>query len=451
MSTNPPPVQATSAKSESDRSLLELVDRLDSVVDSYSENGDAPAILPEIHQEMRVTPEQSSSEQIAPAISPSPCPSLSKKSPATTDQTTRIIVIEDDFREANVVANYLEQAGHQNVDRIPRVGALAELSRDVPDLLILPVKEATDLDLLKAKNAKSDLASIAVIGMIHSIGAGLKRKLLDLGAIDMISTPVDPYQLEARVRNAFHIRKLTERIDSETDRFEQVVTRRTAELEHSRQQMILSLARAAEHRDNETGNHVLRVGQYAGIIARQLNWTDSRIEMLEQAAQLHDVGKIGVPDNILFKPGKLDPEEFAVIEKHCSWGKSIIEPFSSREFQVLKTHARLGESILHIRSSPMLMMASRIAQTHHENWDGSGYPLGLAGEDIPIEGRITAVADVFDALSSKRPYKDAFPREKSFAILEEQRGVKFDPEVLNAFFECAEEITEVQIQLMDEE
>ena len=211
----------------------------------------------------------------------------------------------------------------------------------------------------------------------------------------------------------------------------------------------MSLARAAEHRDNETGNHVLRVGRFAGIIARELGWSASQAEMLEQAAPLHDVGKIGVPDSILFKPGKLEPQEFDLIKKHCAWGKQIIEPYSDRELRLIQSHTRLGENILHVRSSAMLMMASRIAQTHHENWDGTGYPLGLAGEDIPLEGRITAVADVYDALSTKRPYKEPFPRQKCFEILNEQCGKKFDPRVLEAFFARIDDIVATQLELMD--
>lgn len=173
--------------------------------------------------------------------------------------------------------------------------------------------------------------------------------------------------------------------------------------------------------------------------------------MLEHAAQLHDVGKIGIPDSILFKPDKLEPAEFDLMKKHCALGKQIIEPISEKDWAVLKTHTSRGESLLHVRTSPLLMLAARIAQTHHEKWDGSGYPLGLSGEDIPLEGRIVAVADVYDALSSARPYKEAFPREKCFAILQGGRGKHFDPHVLDAFFAQAEYIVDTQMQLMDEE
>ena len=169
--------------------------------------------------------------------------------------------------------------------------------------------------------------------------------------------------------------------------------------------MIHCLARAAEYRDDITGQHVVRVGRYAGIIARELGFSEADVEMLELAAQLHDVGKIGIPDAILNSHGKLDPEQFAVMQRHCSFAKKILTPLGEQEWRTLQTHSQLGASLLEISSSPILMLAARIAQTHHEWWNGDGYPLGLAGEDIPLEGRITAVADVFDALSSPRTYK----------------------------------------------
>ena len=164
---------------------------------------------------------------------------------------------------------------------------------------------------------------------------------------------------------------------------------------------------------------------------------------------LHNVGKIAIPDSILFKPGKLDPQERRLIEKHCSFGKDIIEPIGEQDLQKLRAHTRLGADILHVRSSPMMLMAARIAQTHHEKWDGSGYPIGLAKEDIPIEARITAVADVFYALSSKRSYKKAFPCEKCFKIIVDGRGSHFDPQVVDAFLARSQDIVQVQMDLMD--
>ena len=217
------------------------------------------------------------------------------------------------------------------------------------------------------------------------------------------------------------------------DELEARVRVRTAELEKVRQELIFCLARASEYRDNETGNHVVRVGCFAQIIGRELGLDQEHVEMLRQAATLHDLGKIGVPDAILLKPGKLTPAEFELMKKHAGFGKKICQPMSNDEMGAFTSHTTVGANIISGCTSPVLAMAATIALTHHERWDGTGYPLGLAGEDIPLDGRITAVADVFDALSSKRPYKPAFPLAKCFGILEDNRGTHFDPAVLDAF------------------
>lgn len=142
-------------------------------------------------------------------------------------------------------------------------------------------------------------------------------------------------------------------------------------------------------------------------------------------------------------------EQYEIMKSHCAIGKEIIQPLPQQDAALLRSHARMGASMLHVPSSPLLMLAARIAQTHHEWWNGSGYPLGLKGEDIPIEGRMTAVADVYDALSTRRCYKEAFPREKCFQILEEGRGTHFDPKILDAFFNGAEQIVQIQLDYID--
>jgi putative two-component system response regulator len=260
---------------------------------------------------------------------------------------------------------------------------------------------------------------------------------------------VDPNDLIPRVRNALLTKAYQDRLANQTEYLEQQVRKRTAELAASRHEIVHCLARAAEFRDDITGHHVVRVGRFVGIIAKELGFGDQEVELLELAAQLHDVGKIGIPDSILKNPGKLDPEQFAVMRKHCGFAKSILRPLSDDEWVQAKAHVGIGATLLHVRSSPLLMLAAKIAQTHHEWWNGNGYPLGLAGEDIPIEGRMTAVADVYDALSTERPYKPPIPREKCFAMMEEERGTHFDPKVLDAFFANVDEIVRTQLQYMD--
>ena len=210
-----------------------------------------------------------------------------------------------------------------------------------------------------------------------------------------------------------------------------------------------TLARAAEYRDNETAHHIMRVGRYVGIIARELGMSDEIVELLEEASLLHDVGKIGIPDAILLKPGKLTDEEYETMKQHCAFGRRIIQQSPVSTWERYGTRSQLdliepGNAI-----AWLIPVAATIAQTHHEHWDGGGYPLGLQEEQIPIEGRITAVADVFDALSSKRPYKAAYSREKCVEILERGRGTHFDPHVLDAFLRQSDAVMQVQIDLAD--
>jgi putative two-component system response regulator len=281
--------------------------------------------------------------------------------------------------------------------------------------------------LLEELQRDKELKETPVIILTASSDPELKQTALRLGVSDFLDKPVDPHHLVARVRNALIMKAHRDHLVNYASELEKTVQLRTAELAASRREVIRCLARAAEFRDNETGNHVVRVGRYVGIVARELGFSDERVELLEDAAQLHDVGKIGIPDAILLKPAGLEPEEFEQMQKH----------------------AKIGAEMLNVVRSPVIELASSIALTHHEKWDGSGYPLGLAGDDIPIEGRMTAVADVFDALSSKRPYKAAFPHKKCFQIMEDGRGKHFDPRVLDAFFRRRAEIAKVQIDCAD--
>jgi putative two-component system response regulator len=372
----------------------------------------------------------------------------------TTDKTAKIMIVDDEPLNVMTFRQHLKMEGYENfVTTSNSREALHLLRSERPDVMLLDIRmpEISGLDILRVIGLDPLLQHIPVLILTAASDPTTRKQALELGASDFLQKPVDPNELLPRVRNAVVIKKHFDMASSEATRLEQQIERRTRQLEATRQQLILCLARAAEHRDNDTGNHVIRVGRYTSIIARQMGYPESRLEMLEQAAQLHDVGKIGIPDSILFKPGKLGFDEYELMKRHCALGRQIIEPISEKEWNIMKTHTRIGESMLHVRSSSLLMLAARIAQTHHERWDGRGYPLGLQAEDIPLEGRIVAVADVFDALSSKRPYKDPFPRQKCFDILREGRGTQFDPAVIDAFFDCSEEIVEIQLLLMDEE
>ncbi len=225
---------------------------------------------------------------------------------------------------------------------------------------------------------------------------------------------------------------------------ERQVELQALELAALRLEVIHNLCRAAECRDNDmgTGRHVVRVGRYAGVIARRLGLADAIVERIERAAPLHDVGKIGIPDKILLKRGKLTRDEMEIVRRHCELGARIIREMSSNPRRGLGGYAA-SMDLPNADDLPTLEMAARIAMTHHEKWDGSGYPCGLRGEEIPLEGRITAVADVFDALSHKRPYKPAFPLEQCFRMMEEGRGGHFDAGVLDAFFDRRSDILRI--------
>jgi putative two-component system response regulator len=196
---------------------------------------------------------------------------------------------------------------------------------------------------------------------------------------------------------------------------------------------------------------VLRVGRYARLIGQAMGFDNTTLDTLEQAAQLYDIGKIGIPDEVLLKPGKLSEDEFAVMQKHANFGKRILARCSPDEEKTIRRHAEVGAHILEVGTSQLLDMARVIAITHHERWDGTGYPLGLKGEGIPLVGRIVAIADVFDALSSRRCYKEPFPLDNCFDIMREQRGAQFDPTVIDAFFAAREQIIFIQLQYADEE
>lgn len=364
-------------------------------------------------------------------------------------RSARIMIAHDNHRRMLQTRLVLKKAGFSDFTTATRPDEVLPLMQSgKPSVVLLHMKlnVPTSWDVLRSMKIDPELRRLPVIVICS---ADETETALEAGAFDVLTASMDTASLLLKVRNGIRLHQEMTRTERECERLENVVRLRTRELMVSRQQLIGSLARAAEFRDNETGNHVLRVGRYAGIIAEALGWSVELVERIEQAAQLHDVGKIGIPDAILFKSGRLDPQEFEIMQSHALLGRTIIEPYVGSEMQILRSHAKLGSRLLRGNESPMLKMAAKIAQTHHERWDGSGYPLGLMGTDIPIEGRITAVADVFDALSSHRPYKPAYPRERCLAILEDGRGSQFDPDVLDAFQANSEKIVRTQLSLAD--
>jgi putative two-component system response regulator len=328
----------------------------------------------------------------------------------------RILVVDDDATNIALLKKMLGQAGYQNV-LTASSGCLAlEMAADGVDLIILdlhmPQMDGYEV-LLRLREAKEVFGFLPILVFTADATLSARQKALDLGASDFLTKPGDAMEILLRVRNfltmrAWHVELYERNLDLEAK-----VRERTAELERSQVEIVERLAVAGEYRDEETGEHTKRVGEMSGRVAERLGCSESFVALIRLAARLHDIGKVAVPDGILLKPGKLTAEEYEEVKGHCAVGAKIL--------------AEGGTSLL--------QMAERIAASHHERFDGTGYPRGLAGEEIPIEARIVAVADVFDALTSERPYKGAWRVEAALAEIREQRGRQFDGRVVDAFLD----------------
>jgi putative two-component system response regulator len=365
----------------------------------------------------------------------------------------KIAIIDDEPTNIKVVSRLLHLEGYSTfLTANDARQAVPLIQTNQPDLVLLDLMmpHVGGLEILKAVRQNSLTSHTPVIILTASTDRDTRVQALRAGANDFLNKPIDPSELAPRVGNLLSLKKHQDQLQNYSQELEVAVKRRTAELEASRRDILHCLARAAEYRDDDTGHHVIRVGRYARLIATALQMDETSIDCIEQAAQLHDVGKIGVSDEILRKPGRLTDSEFELMRKHSGFGKRVLQRISPQEEVALRHHADIGAKILGIGRSPVLDMAMRIALTHHEWWNGSGYPLGLQANDIPVEGRITAVADVFDALSTKRCYKEAFPIDKCFAIMTNERGTHFDPAILDAFTSQRTQIIEVQMQYADE-
>jgi len=333
-------------------------------------------------------------------------------------------------------------------------GALMYLERHHVDCVVsgaqLPGEDG--FALLSRIQADEDLNGIPVIMVTSESDSAMKRKAWDHGAADQLAAPILPADVLARVSNALRMKAYREHIESQRDSREWEIRLHTRALAHAHHEALWHLAKAGEYRDDETGMHVVRVAHYARHIAEQLAGDGEWALELFLTSPLHDIGKIGVPDSVLLKPGKLTQSERHVIERHCEIGASILRDpprfltmnrqlgfeltgnasQSARALRANDSEPSAAEPPVDIENT-LLEQAAVIAASHHEKYDGTGYPNGLAGADIPLEGRVVAVADVFDALTSKRPYKPAFSLERSLEIIRSERCRHFDPDVVDAF------------------
>jgi putative two-component system response regulator len=328
--------------------------------------------------------------------------------------TGRILVVDDEPANTILLQRLLRQHGYQEVrctnDSRETLPVFLEFQPDIVLLdLHMPAPDGhVVLGALRAWLPSDEYFPILVLTGDGSPDA--RHRALAAGATDFLTKPFDAIEVVLRVRNLIQARAFHRELQAHNALLGERVRERTREVEESRLEMLERLGTAIESRDDVTHRHTVRVGDNAAALARELGLPAGQIAALRRAAPLHDIGKIGVPDGILLKPGRLTVEEF----------------------EVMKTHTALGSRILANSTSEIVQLAETIARTHHERWDGRGY-LGLLGEDIPFESRIVSVADVFDALTHQRPYKGAWPIDEAIAEIERQAGHQFDARVVSAF------------------
>jgi len=326
-----------------------------------------------------------------------------------------LLIVDDEEDNVQLLRRILESAGYCNIRSTNDPRDVPDLLREFePDLvlldLLMPGKDGYEvLRDLREDLPDNEYRPVLVLTSDHTRDA--KRRALSGGAKDFLTKPLSPAEVRLRVRNLLETRFLHRALQEHNEHLEERVRKRTAALEEARLQTLHRLARAAEYRDDDTGQHTRRVGRSAARIAQALGWSGRAASKIRLAAPLHDVGKIGIPDSILLSTRKLTAEEFAV----------------------MKTHCHIGADLLSSPDVPLLGLAAEIALNHHERWDGAGYPNGLAGEDIPLSGRIVAVADTFDALTHARPYKKAWTVEAAMEEIIGDAGRAFDPSVVDAF------------------
>ncbi|MCX4247294.1 response regulator [Paraliomyxa miuraensis] len=355
----------------------------------------------------------------------------------------KVLVVDDEAGVRRVLTRLLSAEGYEVLEAASGQEGLELLWTHGADTVLLDVMmpRMDGLEVCRRIRKNSRTAHTPVVFITAAVDRQFRRQARKAGADDFLAKPFDEVELLARVNNTVRMKLYhdgltrernrlrnevdgrTRALDEATDRLERL----TEDLRIAREETILRLARAAEFRDDETAAHLQRMSHYCYLIGKKKNLDEYTCEMLRIASPMHDVGKIGIPDHILLKPGRLTPDEYTI----------------------MKQHAEIGYKILSGSQSPLVELAANIAHTHHEKWDGSGYPRGLRGEAIPMEGRIAAVADVFDALTSERPYKKAWPLDDAVALLQRGRGAHFDPELVDLFLGSMDEVLDIKQEFKD--
>lgn len=344
----------------------------------------------------------------------------------TKIKEAKILIVDDQPANIALIEKMLAMDGYGDVLSTTDPTQVESLyMQQNSDLILLdlnmPVMDGYQV-LARIREVDPDYFPIIVLTAQNDRESRIKA--LELGARDFLAKPFDRVELMTRIRNMLEVRIMSNAMNNQNKILDEMVMVRTKELNDSRLEVIRHLGRAAEYRDDLTGFHIIRMSRYSQLLARAAGMQEDEAEMLLHASPMHDIGKIGIPDSVLLKAGKLD----------------------AVEWRIMQTHVDIGVEILSGSDSVLMKMAAEVAQNHHEKWDGSGYPRALAGENISLTGRIVAVADVFDALTTERPYKIAWPVEEAVEFLEEQSGKHFEPRLVDKFIEILPDILKIRNQ-----
>lgn len=332
------------------------------------------------------------------------------------DHKWRVLIVDDEPNNLQLMRHILAEE-YQLSFAINGMNAIDVARKMMPDIILMDIMmpQMDGYEACRRLKADAELSDIPVIFITAMSDVADESRGFEVGGVDYITKPVSKMIVQARVAThlALHDQKVA---------CEKRVIERTSELEASQRAAVFMLGEAGDYNDTDTGVHIWRMAAYCSSIARNLGWSVEKAAMLELAAPMHDIGKVGIPDAILKKPG----------------------PLTDDEWKIMKTHPKIGHSILSKSKTPLFIVASDVAMFHHEKWNGTGYPRRLKGKDIPEVARITAVADVFDALTMKRPYKDPWPVEQALEEIIKSSGSHFDPEIVNCFLNAQKEIIDIK-------
>jgi two-component system response regulator RpfG len=342
-----------------------------------------------------------------------------------------IAIIDDEFT-SRIILDKIVRSLQNNIfvqAFASPLGAIDWLRLNQPDLILVDylMDEMSGLEVIKTIRRIPHLEHVPIIMITVSNDNEIRHKALDLGVAEFLSKPFNHYECQIRCRNLLTLHLHHKEVLLRSEKLEEAVTEATRRILEREQETLFRLAKAGEYRDSDTGNHVLRMAKFSRLIAEGMGLDENRCTLIEMAAPMHDIGKIGIPDNILLKPGQLNHEEFSI----------------------MKTHSSIGYHILKSSHSKYISLGAEIALSHHEKYDGSGYPNGLKDKAIPLDARIVAVADVYDALTSERPYKKAWSNPEALEYLYANKGVHFDPGCVEAFMLQFSKVSLIQQQLQD--